>query len=272
MVSLLSRLRSILPVVGREGARRPQIPAGQRVYAIGDVHGRADLLEGMIEAIEDDDAAGPGAATTVIMLGDLVDRGPDSARVVALARAWQQRRPVRILGGNHEEMFLRSFASLEVLRQFLRHGGRETIMSYGVDPWAYSKASAKEVQELMERAVPQEERAYIAAFESAIVVGDYLFVHAGIAPGVPLAEQNEVDLRWIREPFLSHKEAHEKIVVHGHSISETPDLPGNRIGIDTGAYASGRLTALALEGDTRRFLFAVAQEPGGVTIERQDLT
>lgn len=270
MASFVSRLRSALPGAARMGPGRASIPPGQRVYAIGDIHGRADLFAALIAAIDADDAASPPARTCVILLGDLVDRGPASAEVVAMAQAWQHRRQVRILAGNHEEMFLRSFASLEVLRHFLRHGGRETIVSFGVDPNAYSRASAEEVQQLMEDAVPHEVRAYIASFESCIEIGDYAFVHAGIAPGVPLAAQSLADLRWIRDPFLNHREAHEKIIVHGHSISEMPDMPGNRIGIDTGAYASGRLTALALEGDARRFLFSVAHEGAGVMIEHQD--
>ena len=244
---------------------RASLPEGRRVYAIGDVHGRLDLLEELAEAIESDDCARAPAETSVILLGDLVDRGPDSAGVVAFAREWQRDREVRVLAGNHEEMFLRSFESTDVLRQFLRHGGRETLFSYGLDPMAYSAASAEQVQAMMREAVSKDERAYIAGFEGMIVLGDYVFVHAGIDPAQPLDAQDDANLRWIREPFLSHDDPFGFVVVHGHTIADDPVLRTNRIGIDTGAYASGRLTALVLEGDERRFIETVQAEDGTIT-------
>lgn len=246
------------------------VPAGQRVYAVGDIHGRLDLFEALIEAIEADDAASGPAETTVILLGDLVDRGPDSAGVVARARAWQRQRSVRILAGNHEEMFLSSFEKADTLKHFLRFGGKETVLSYGIDPEAYVTASVEEVQEMMHRAVSAEERAYLESFEDMIAIGDYLFVHAGILPEVPFEEQKQRDLRWIREPFLSHAEPHGAVIVHGHTISEEPQDRGNRIGIDTGAYMSGRLTALVLEGTSRRYLEAVDSE-GAVSAAAREL-
>ena len=243
------------------------IPPGQRVYAVGDVHGRLDLFEALVAAIDADDAAAGPAETTVVLLGDLVDRGADSAGVIALARAWQRRRRVRILAGNHEEMFLRSFTSLEMFRHFLRHGGRETVLSYGVDPGGFARADLDEAQQLMRDAVPGEDVAFLEGFEDMIAIGDYLFVHAGIDPRVPIEEQKVHDLRWIREPFLSHAETHGQVVVHGHTISEAPEDCGNRIGIDTGAFMTGRLTALVLEGTARRYLGAVEGEHGQVRVE-----
>ena len=243
----------------------PAVPAGERAYAIGDIHGRLDLFEALIAAIEQDDAEASAADTTVILLGDLVDRGPDSAGVVRRAREWQDQRKVRILCGNHEEMFLRSFEDLEMMRHFLRHGGRQTVLSYGVKRDALADANIEKAQKLMNKAVPQSERDYIASFEDLIEIGDYLFVHAGIDPDVPLSGQRKSDLRWIREPFLSHSEPLEKVVVHGHTISNLPEDRGNRIGIDTGAYSSGRLTALVLEGSRRRFIEAVEDENGNIT-------
>lgn len=243
-----------------------QVPAGERVYAVGDVHGRRDLLAKLVEAIEQDDAEAGAAQTTVVMLGDLVDRGPESAGVVDLVRQWQRQRNVRVLGGNHEEMFLKSFTSAEMMRHFLRHGGRETVHSYGVDQSALSQAqSIEEMQQMIADAVPQADRDYIAGFEDMIRIGDYLFVHAGIDPAIDLAEQRVQDLRWIREPFLSFSEPHGLVVVHGHTISDEPEDRGNRIGIDTGAYASGRLTALVLEGAHRRYIEAVEGEDGKIT-------
>lgn len=247
-------LNAIRKLFRAEPASRPTaIPEGERVYAVGDIHGRLDLFAEMIRAIEIDDEARAPARTTVILLGDLVDRGPDSAGVIAAARDWQRRRNVRIVAGNHEEMMLLAFESEDVLRAFLRHGGRETLLSYPIDPEAYSAADFPGVQELMRAAIPAADVEFIANFEGAIQIGDYLFVHAGIAPGVPLEVQRENDLRWIREPFLSYPGDHGCMVVHGHTITEEAQIRPNRIGIDTGAFSSGRLTALVLDG-TDRFL------------------
>jgi serine/threonine protein phosphatase 1 len=245
----------------------PAIPPGQRIYAVGDVHGCDALFAALIAAIEADDAAAPLAYTTVILLGDLVDRGPDSAGVVRRARAWQGRRRVRILLGNHEEMFLGSFTSTDTMRHFLRHGGKQTLASFGLDPKVIVSADLEDLQALMQQMVPKAEREYLAGFEDMIRIGDYVFVHAGVEPEIALADQSATTLRWIREPFLSHAEPHEAVVVHGHTISEAPEDRGNRIGVDTGAYASGRLTALVLEGTARRYIEAV-QHPDGTIATR----
>lgn len=244
----------------------PAIPAGQRVYAVGDIHGRCDLFAGLISAIEVDDAARSPAETTIILLGDLIDRGPDSAGVLALAQTLTRRLKLRVLWGNHEEMFLKCFHDTEVLRAFLRYGGRETILSYPLDLAAWHAATLEEAQVMMQAAVPAADLDFIRAFEDWIAIGDYLFVHAGIAPGVPLEQQSRNDLRWIREPFLSYRGTHEHIVVHGHTITDKPEICRNRIGIDTGAYRSGRLTALALEGD-QRWLIAAVEENGTISCQ-----
>jgi serine/threonine protein phosphatase 1 len=157
-------------------------------------------------------------------------------------------------------MFLRSLADINVLRQFLRHGGRETLLSYGIPPETYSSATLPEIQQLACKAVPIDDLEFVARFEDMIAIGDYLFVHAGIAPGMPLEEQKTTDLRWIREPFISHKRDHGRVIVHGHTIAARPVVRANRIGIDTGAYDSGRLTALVLEGTGRRFLEALEMD------------
>ncbi|MEP6869993.1 MAG: metallophosphoesterase, partial [Novosphingobium sp.] len=186
----------------------PAIPPGERVYAIGDIHGRLDLLVDMAEAIEADNASRGPANSTVVMLGDLVDRGPDSAGVLTAARIWAGQRNVRIIMGNHEEMFLEAFESPDVLRHFLRYGGKETLLSYPVSPEEYFAAELHEVQEMMIRAVPQEDLDFIRSFEDTVIFGDYVFVHAGIAPDVALELQTTGQLRWIREPFLSHEADH----------------------------------------------------------------
>jgi serine/threonine protein phosphatase 1 len=172
--------------------------------------------------------------------------------------------------GNHEEMFLSSFDKADTLKHFLRFGGKETVLSYGIDPRAYAAASVEEVQQMMDATILADHREFLEGFEDTIAIGDYLFVHAGIAPGVPFEEQKTGDLRWIREPFLSHTEPHGSVIVHGHTISDEPQDRGNRIGIDTGAYASGILTALVLEGTSRRYLQAVETD-GTITAAARQL-
>lgn len=229
------------------------IPAGERVYAVGDVHGCDDLLGRLLVQIDDDDAARGPAQTTIIFLGDLVDRGPASAAVIERLRLLAATRPkTRFLLGNHEEVFLESLkGEPKALRMFCRIGGRETIMSYGVDPDDYDRMDYEELHGAMLRRVPPAHQDFLARFEDMIVIGDYIFVHAGIRPGTDLADQRSSDLRWIRNPFLNHDRPLEKIVVHGHTISEDLDIQPHRIGVDTGAYETGRLTALGLEGTSR---------------------
>ena len=258
---MLNTLRSFFRAT--PAAAPAAIPASERVYAVGDIHGRLDLFGALIRAVEEDDAARGAARTTMILLGDLVDRGPDSAGVIAAARDWQKRRTVRIIAGNHEEMMLLAIDKEEVMRPFLRHGGHETLLSYPVDPLAYAEADFAGVQALMRAAIPAADLEFIRSFEDAVRIGDYLFVHAGILPGVPAEAQRRGDLRWIREPFLSHEGDHGFVVVHGHTIAEEPVLRPNRIGIDTGAFYTGRLTALALEG-TARWLIEAAEEDGEI--------
>ena len=148
-------------------------------------------------------------------------------------------------------MFLRCFDDLELFRHFLRYGGRETILSYPLDQTRWNAADLEEGQAMMREAVPADDLAFIRSFEDRAVIGDYCFVHAGIYPGVAIDEQSTNDLRWIREPFLSDSSDHGFVIVHGHTITDVPVIRSNRIGIDTGAYSSNRLTALALEGDLR---------------------
>lgn len=251
---------------------RPALPAGERVYAIGDIHGRLDLFEELIHAIERDELDEPASGqTTVVLLGDLIDRGPQSAQVVARAREWQARRPLRILAGNHEEMFLESFDSADVLRHFLKHGGKETVLSYGLPEAVCNNATLEEIQAHMHGCVPKQDRDFIAGFESCVSIGDFLFVHAGIRPGVPLEAQVRRDMLWIRDPFLRYQDMHPQFVIHGHTICETIDEHSNRTGIDTGAFRSGILTAIVLEGERRRYIQAV-EEAGMIAIHKEEQT
>lgn len=252
---MLQSLRSLFSKPAK--APPAKVPEGTRYYAIGDIHGRLDLFEATIKAIEADDAARAPANTTVVLLGDLVDRGPESAGVISRTRQWQQERKVRILAGNHEEMFLQSFNDIDVLRHFLKHGGRETIMSYGLTKSQFASLTLQQLYERLPELVPQAERDYINAFEDMIIAGDFLFVHAGIDPSVPLDRQKRKDMLWIRDRFLQHKGPLEKVVVHGHTICDEVLDCGNRIGLDTGAFRSGVLTSLMLEGDQRHTLQAI---------------
>lgn len=257
---MIKRFRQYLS--SQDAPKTGGIPAGGRVYAVGDIHGRLDLFEELIERIERDDNARGPAETTIVLLGDLIDRGPDSAGVLDLALALCARRNTRVLCGNHEEMLLRSLSSVDVLRHFLRFGGKETVLSYPLSRQRYNTLSMEELQDEMRRLIPPEHVNFILGMEDYVVIGDYAFVHAGIRPGVPLEQQKRADLRWIREQFLDDPRDHGLIVVHGHTITDEVDECANRIGIDTGAYASGRLTAIGLEGNDRWYL--AADEANGV--------
>lgn len=239
-------------------AKNHSVPTGRRVYAIGDIHGRDDLFAQIVEKILADHAARPPAAMTLILLGDLVDRGANSARVVDRAlRLREQLEDVRLLIGNHEECFLAALTGdIRKLRYFYRIGGDATIRSYWGDADGFETANFEELAEALPGLVPDDHVAFLGGGEDAIEIGDYLFVHAGIRPGVSIEKQSLADLRWIRDEFLNDFSDHGKMVIHGHTISDAPDEQPNRIGIDIGAFRSGSLAALGLEGAERWFLFA----------------
>lgn len=267
---MFQALRNLFGSKPPSAQRLPSVPPHTRYYVIGDIHGRLDLYEAMIGAIEYDAAGASGTEIRIILLGDLVDRGPDSAGVLARTRAWQTQRNVRVLAGNHEEMFLKSFTRPEALRHFVKHGGRETLLSFGFSTKQLRNLDIDELFALLPRLIPQSERDYIAAFEDIIIAGDYAFVHAGIDPERPINEQKRSDLLWIRERFLSHSGPLPKVIVHGHTIFDRVMDCGNRIGIDTGAFRSGVLTALVLEGGQRRVMQATAAPDGTIEIFHGD--
>ena len=234
----------------------PQVPPGERVYAIGDIHGRADCLDRLLAEIDaDSDARGPVDRTTIVFLGDFVDRGSDSRGVVERAMALADQRNCVFIMGNHEEIMIRAWeGDVQVARLFHQIGGRETVISYGVGPSDYDRADLPDLVRMVADRVPVSHIAFIRRMVDHHVIGDYTFVHAGIRPGVALDDQQGSDLRWIRREFLESRRDFGTVVVHGHTVvPEVEQLP-NRIGIDTGAYASGRLTALGLEGEQQWFL------------------
>lgn len=239
----------------REWRRPPPIvaavPDGLRVYAIGDVHGRLDLLDTLIGMIEADNQSRPVAESQVIFLGDLIDRGPDSAHVVERALALRRAAPnTRFIMGNHEEMLLKVLGGdLTNFGAYMLHGGHETILSYGITEDDVRTLDEESLATALQRAIPRHHLDFLASFEDLIEIGDYAFVHAGVRPGIDLSAQQPSDTRWIRQDFLDHTAPFGRVIVHGHSIARDIEWRANRIGIDTGAYASGKLTALGLEGD-----------------------
>lgn len=239
------------------GTARPRGKEGCRAYAVGDIHGRLDLLDLLIGRIEADMAARPPARTFIVFLGDLVDRGPESAGVVERLRTYRPPGDSRLimLGGNHEEVLLRILAGERgILPSWLKFGGAECARSYGIDPEALACIEEGGAIDIVRAKVPRAHREFLESFGDTFRFGDYLFVHAGIRPGIDIEEQNVSDLRWIREPFLTDAKEHGFVVVHGHTIVQRVEERGNRIAIDTGAYHSGVLTALAIEGGERWFL------------------
>lgn len=254
MMHFLRRGRTERPV--------PRTPRGYRAYAVGDVHGRLDLLEDMLARVEADVAKHPPRRAILLFLGDLIDRGPASCQVIERLRTYRhpQLRPIFLMG-NHEEVLLRLLAGERgILSSWLRFGGAQCLASYGVDAATFKSMSEREALAAIKKAIPESHRKFIAEFADTLRFGDYLFVHAGIRPAVDISMQSQADLRWIRQPFLDDDRDHGFVIVHGHTISETVDERSNRIGIDTGAYRTGVLTGLVLEADERRFLISRLQD------------
>ena len=238
-------------------SRECRLPAGERVYAVGDIHGRLDLLEAMLDLISADGASRPYSRTTLIFLGDLVDRGPDSRGVVARVRHLCEAGCARLIKGNHEEVFVEAArGSRHAANALVRIGGMPTILSYGISEAEAREGSFADLARLLQRRVPPEDVDFLDRSESSIVLGDYVFVHAGLRPKLALQDQNPRDLRWIRESFTESDHNHGHFVIHGHSISPTIEERRNRIGLDTGAFASGRLSAMGIEGADSWFLQA----------------
>lgn len=232
------------------------VPNGYRVYAIGDIHGRLDLFGRLLTLIEEEQRALPAAELVVIQLGDLIDRGPDSAGVVARAMDSAGHGRMIVLRGNHEAVMLDALRGEPgLLRSWLGIGGDAALRSWGVPQEAIDTLEDDALTAIANASIPAEQIAWLAERPLSTTIGDYHFVHAGIRPGVPLDRQSPRDQIWIRGAFLGSRRAHGAIIVHGHSIARDVDERPNRIGIDTGAYFSGRLTALVLEGTGRRYLF-----------------
>ena len=236
----------------------PSVPAGRRVYAIGDIHGRADLLRNLQTQIADDAAGAPdNLEKTVVYLGDYVDRGLESKSVIDLVMADLPAGLSTVsLKGNHEETMLNFLADVTLGPAWFAMGGDATAYSYGIGlPKGLSqKARFDHVWRELHQRIPAAQIAFLSSLPLSYTAGDYMFVHAGVRPGVPLDQQSPEDLLWIRNDFLTATSGWDKVIVHGHSASHRPKSLPNRIGVDTGAYATNVLTCLILEGRERRFL------------------
>ena len=240
----------------RKQDRILRAPKGKRAYAVGDIHGRDDLLDLIIDEIERDIASRRAADNYVVFLGDYIDRGPGSRSVIERLRSLGSGsfKPVFLIG-NHEEVLLRLLAGeLGLLASWLRFGGAECVRSYGLDPKKLGRQEELVAIEALRNAIPDSHVEFLRGLIDTFRFGDYLFVHAGIRPGVDLGDQSQLDLRWIRAAFLDDRSDHGFMVIHGHTISEAVDEQPNRIGIDTGAYWSGLLSAVGLEGAERWYL------------------
>jgi serine/threonine protein phosphatase 1 len=249
----------------RKPTREAPPSTGDRlVYAIGDVHGRLDVLAPLLRDIGQDAlAARRPERPLLIFLGDYVDRGPESREVVDLVLQLQSDGAFEVapLKGNHEEALLQFLDEPGFATTWMEHGGGATLASYGVQP-AASRTDASawvSVRDAFAKALPVTHQRFYQQLELVRVVGDYAFVHAGVRPGVPLEDQTERDLLWIRQEFLNDRGPFGKVIVHGHTPTEEPQMLKHRLGLDTGAYATGVLTAVRLLGEDQRLMQSKVQ-------------
>jgi len=236
-----------------------QTPPDTVIYAVGDIHGRVDLLAAIHQRIAADALRRPARQRIVVYLGDYISRGVDSRAVVDRVREWLPEAFRRVaLKGNHEDLLLRFLGGdLDAGRHWFDYDGLDALADYGVasaDRQARDDASVELLRERFAAALPQAHLEFFRALPVSYRAGDYFFVHGGVRPGIPLAQQDDHDCMWIRKTFLDSELEHGALIVHGHSISAQPVVRHNRIGIDTGAYRSGVLTCLVLDGSSHSFL------------------
>jgi serine/threonine protein phosphatase 1 len=250
---------------GRKPAREaPASTGGRLVYAIGDVHGRLDVLGPLLRDIAHDAlATQPAERPLLVFLGDYVDRGPESRQVIDAVLRMQADGAFEVaaLKGNHEEALLQFLDEPGFATTWMEHGGGMTLASYGVQPAASRTDAAAwvSVRDEFDRMLSDAHRQFYQGLELVRVVGDYAFVHAGVRPGVALEAQSERDLLWIRHEFLNDRGPFGKVIVHGHTPTEEPQMLRHRLGVDTGAYATGVLTAVRLYGEDQRLMQSKVQ-------------
>jgi len=229
--------------------RRPELPAGLRIYSIGDIHGCLDLLDKVLARVDADIAQRPALRSILVFLGDYIDRGPSSRETIDRLLERCDRNECVFLKGNHEQIAIKCLSNPAMFNQWLRLGGVETLASYGVaSVSSINRRRVAELQAAFHHALPPAHFRFFRDQQTSFACGDFFFAHAGVKPHVELSNQTENDLLWIREEFLTCREDFGKIVVHGHTPTHEVEIRPNRINIDTGAYATGRLTCLVIEG------------------------
>lgn len=251
-------LKKLLRPRGEE-KRQYAAPDGARLYAVGDIHGREDLLLRLNDMIVADSLENPAERNVLIYLGDYIDRGESSRQVIDFLMGQQiEGFEIVHLTGNHEEMMMIFLDDPSIGLNWVANGGGETLMSYGVGHPGHralvETETAETLQAELREAVPADHWEFLKSLATQHVEGEYMFVHAGIMPGTALDEQNRKDLLWIRDEFLGSDADFGKCIVHGHTIAREVAFKSNRIGIDTGAFFTGVLTCLVLEGQTQRLL------------------
>ena len=231
--------------------RRPSLPPGVRIYAVGDIHGRLDLLNELLAQIAADISSRPAVRPVSIFLGDYIDRGPSSRETIDRLIKHAEANESVFLKGNHEQIAISCLRDRALFERWMRLGGLETLMSYGITPGASSDdRQSVRLQASFHDALPQSHFRFFRDLQSSFGLGDYFFAHAGVKPEIPLAHQKESDLLWIRQEFLESRVDFGKIVIHGHTPVPDVEIAPNRINIDTGAYATGRLSCLVIDADS----------------------
>jgi serine/threonine protein phosphatase 1 len=231
----------------RRPKQEPKLPDGVRIYAISDIHGCAHLLTQMLGVIDADVAHSRPHHAIEVFMGDYVDRGPDTRTTLDILVERSRRGNAIFLKGNHEALLVKVMEDPSLFGEWLRVGGAQTLMSYGLAPDSQQGEPASLLRELL-CAMPPEHVEFLDNLRLSFTCGDFFFVHAGVRPGVPIAEQQEADLLWIRDEFLQSEERFSKYVVHGHTPVRAAELRENRANIDTGAYATGNLTLMSIQG------------------------
>jgi serine/threonine protein phosphatase 1 len=229
-------------------------PPGTRIYAVGDIHGRADLLHDLIERIDDDLHRRPVEQAVEVYLGDYIDRGYDSKSVVDILCHRLVHRNAICLRGNHEAILEDFLCDPEIIYGWMRLGALSTLTSYGVSLPSVAQFVPTRIHRAFCDALPRTHMLFLQCLRNTYQCGDYLFVHAGIRPGVPIEQQVQDDLIWIRDEFLHSSKDHGWTIVHGHTPVSHPQICSNRINIDTGAVFTGRLTCVVLEAGSIQFL------------------
>ena len=262
MIEIASQSSGLSDFVSRIAGRTPapaaspRGPVGERAYVVGDVHGCLDQMTELLARIEADNARRDEAQTHIVFLGDVIDRGPHSRKVVDWLIGYDPDfAQLHFLMGNHEEVFLDALAgNTKLVPMWFDMGGLECARSYGVEELGDVYSAPEAILEQLKDRVPQAHIDFLGRFEDYYVFGDFLCVHAGIKPKVPLSAQSSKDLRWIREPFLQFRRPHEYVVVHGHTVVGEPQIHRNRIAVDRGVYETGHLSCLMIEEDEHVFI------------------